>query len=200
MNTDIVGTSGLPALLTELLSAVNLDAIEYSGRANDVELLNDALSQGDHSMAETWAKRMITRQQQYRHAQKHGLPSHLQALIDQVNAEEIGYSGRANDVELLNDALSQGDNSMAETWAKRMITRQQQYRHAQEHGLPSRLQALIDQVSAEEIGYSGRANDVELLNDALSQGDNSMAETWAKRMIERQRNIHARKTNTTQSN
>ncbi len=66
--------------------------------------------------------------------------------------------------------------------------------------MPPRLQVLIDQVGADEIGYSGLASGVELLNDALSQGDHSMAETWAKSMIERQRNIHARKTNTTQSN
>ncbi|RMN43639.1 hypothetical protein SAMN05444506_12222 [Pseudomonas syringae] len=35
--------------------------------------------------------------------------------------------------------------------------------------MPRRLQVLIDQLGADEIGYSGLASGVELLNDALSQ-------------------------------
>ena len=180
------GASGLPAVLFELLTAVDLDAIEYSGRENDAESLAEWLAKGDHSMAEFMAKQMIERQQQFRHAQVHGLPPRLQALIDQVNAEQISYSGCENDAESLADWLAKGDHSMAEFMAKQIIERQQQFRHAEVHGLPPRLQALIDQVNAEKIGYSGREGDAESLAAWLAKGDHSMAEFMAKQMIERQ--------------
>ena len=124
MTRFIDGISGLPTLLSELLTAVNLDAVEYSGREDDAGMLADWLASGDHSMAEHTAKQMIERQQQFRHAQEHGLPPRLQALIDQVNAERIDYSGREDDAGMLADWLASGDHSMAEHTAKQMIERQ----------------------------------------------------------------------------
>lgn len=120
----IDGVSGLPALLSELIAEVNFDAVEYSDREGDANMLIGWLAKGDHSMAEHSAKQMIKRQQQFRHAQQHGLPPHLQALIDQVSAEQIGYSGREDDANMLADWLAKGDHSMAEHSAKQMIKRQ----------------------------------------------------------------------------
>ena len=120
----IDGVSGLPALLSELIAEVNFDAVEYSDREGDANMLIGWLAKGDHSMAEHSAKQMIKRQQQFRHAQQHGLSPHLQALIDQVNVEQIGYSGREDDANMLADWLAKGDHSMAEHSAKQMIKRQ----------------------------------------------------------------------------
>ncbi|WP_460096230.1 hypothetical protein [Pseudomonas sp. S3_C01] len=113
-----------------------------------------------------------------------GLPSHLQALIDQVNAEQIDYSGRDSDAEQLEGYLAKGDNSLAKYIAAQMIERQQQYRHALAHGLPHHLQALIDQVNAEQIDYSGRDSDAEQLEGYLAKGDNSLAKYIAEQMSE----------------
>ncbi|WP_047303062.1 hypothetical protein [Pseudomonas fluorescens] len=187
----IDSVSGLPASLNELITTINRDAIDYLDRESDVKRLSDALSQGDHLMAEIWATSIIKRQQACRHTQAHGLPAGLQALIDQVNAEQIDYRDRESDVKRLDDALSQSDHSMAEIWANSIIKRQQACRHTQAHGLPAGLQALIDQVNAEQIDYRDRESDVKRLNDALSQSDHSMAEIWANSIVTRQRNIHS---------
>lgn len=59
MIRGIDGISGLPALLSELIAAVNFGAIEYSGREGDANMLIGWLAKGDHSMAEHSAKQMI---------------------------------------------------------------------------------------------------------------------------------------------
>ncbi|WP_338524285.1 hypothetical protein NUH87_00895 [Pseudomonas batumici] len=64
-------------------------------------------------------------------------------------------------------------------------------------GLPLQLQALIDQVNAERIDYSGRDSDAEQLEGYLAKGDHNLAKFIAEQMIERQRNLHARKVGAT---
>ncbi|SOS32993.1 hypothetical protein CFBP6411_01633 [Pseudomonas syringae group genomosp. 3] len=59
-------------------------------------------------------------------------------------------------------------------------------------GLPSHLQALIDQVNAEQIDYSGRDSDAEQLKGYSAKGDNALAKYIAEQMIKQQRNLHAR--------
>ena len=132
---------------------------------------------------------MEDRQQQYHQIQLNGLPPELQALIDQANAEQMGYQGREDDVQSLKDWLAKGDLSMAKHVAKKIVERQQQYRQIQVNGLPPELQALIDQANAEQMGYQGREDDAQSLKDWLAKGDLSMAKHVAKKIVERQRNI-----------
>ena len=182
----IDSVSGLPAPLNELITTINRDATDYRDPESDVKRFRDALSQGDHSMAEIWANSIMKRQQASRDTQSHGLPLGLQARVNQVNTEQIDYRDRESDVKRFNDALSQSDHSMAEIWADLIIKRQQACRHTQPHGLPAGLQALIDQVNTEQIDYRDRESDVKRFNDALSQSDHAMAEIWADLIIKRQ--------------
>jgi acylphosphatase len=121
-----------------------------------------------------------------------GLPPTIQQLIHQADAEMVEYSGRASDVEMLKDWLAKGDNRLAEFQAKQIVERQQQFRQAKQQGLPADLQRLIDQANADLIEYSGRAADVEMLNDWLAKGDHRLAEFQSRQIVERQRNIRNR--------
>ncbi|MEE4677649.1 hypothetical protein V2K57_25425 [Pseudomonas alliivorans] len=183
---------GLPAPLQALIDQVNAEQIDYRGRDDDADQLENYLAAGNHSMAEFVASQMIIHQQQYRHAQARGLPAQLQALIDQVDAEQIDYLGRDDDFEQLENYLAAGNHSMAEFVVGQMINHQQQYRHAQAHGLPAPLQALIDQVDAEQIDYRGRDDDAEQLENYLAAGNHSMAEFVAGQMVEQQLNLRSR--------
>jgi len=120
------------------------------------------------------------------------LPLNIRQLVDQANSEMIEYGSRASDVQQLQDWLAKGDHGMAEFKAKQIVERQQQFRRTQQHGLPAGLQLLIDQANAEMIEYSGRADDVQQLQDWLAKGDHDMAEFKAKQIVERQRNIRGR--------
>lgn len=65
-NVVVDSVSGLPAPLKELITTINRDLTVYRDRDSDVKRLNDALSQGDHSMAEIWANSIVTRQRNIR--------------------------------------------------------------------------------------------------------------------------------------
>jgi len=183
---------GLPAALQHLLDQVNAEAFEYEGRDRDTTMLADFLTSGNHSMAEMWAKKVIEQQQQCRNTQQHGLPAALQHLVDQVNAEAFEYEGRDRDTTMLADFLTSGNHSMAEMWAKKVIEQQQRCRNTQQHGLPAALQHLLDQVNAEAFEYEGRDRDTTMLADFLASGNHSMAEMWANKIIEQQRNVRSR--------
>ena len=113
----------------------------------------------------------------------------LKGLIGQVHADSFEYAGRANDVQNLERWLAKGDHSTAEFVAKQIIERQQQFRDAQQNGLPAPLQQLVDQVQADAFEYAGRAHDVQNLERWLAKGDHSTAEFVAKQIIERQQNL-----------
>jgi acylphosphatase len=191
-NSLSIDAEGLPPTIQQLIHQADAEMVEYSGRASDVEMLKDWLAKGDNRLAEFQAKQIVERQQQFRQAKQQGLPADLQRLIDQANADLIEYSGRAADVEMLNDWLAKGDHRLAKFQAKQIVERQQQFRQAQQQGLPADLQQLIDQANAELIEYSGRAADVEMLNDWLAKGDHRLAEFQSRQIVERQRNIRNR--------
>jgi hypothetical protein len=81
---------------------------------------------------------------------------------------------------------------MAIYMAKQIVQRQQQFRDAQAHGLPTDLQHLVDRVRAEAAEYAGRADDVSQLGDWIAKADHRMAIYMAKQIIERQQNIRLR--------
>jgi len=177
--------------IKQLINQVEAEAIDYAGRAGDVHSLEEWIAKGDHSQAEYKARQIITRQQQFRSAQENGLPAGLQQLVDQVKAEAIEYAGRAGDVRSLEEWIAKGDHSQAEYKAGQIITRQQQFRSAQENGLPAGLQRLVDQIKAEAIDYAGRAGDVHSLEEWIAKGDHSQAEYKAGQIIARQKNIRS---------
>ncbi|SDS95238.1 hypothetical protein SAMN04490182_2854 [Pseudomonas cedrina] len=191
---------GLPLHLQAMIDQVNAEEIGYGDREQHVQQLNEYLTKGDHSSVKFKAGQMIERQQQARSQMQHGLPLDLQAMIDQVNAEEIGYGDREQHVQQLNEYLTKGDHSSVKFKAGQMIERQQQYRFQMQHGLPLDLQAMIDQVNAEEIGYCDREQHVQQLNEYLTKGDHSSVKFKAGQMIERQRNIHSQNANREGSN
>ncbi|WMJ00161.1 hypothetical protein RBU55_00995 [Pseudomonas chlororaphis subsp. aurantiaca] len=180
---------GLPADLQALIDQINAEQIAYLDREDDAKQLENYLAQGNHSTAKFVAEQMIERQRNTRHVQAHGLPPQLQALINQVYSEQIAYLGREDDAKQLENYLAQGNHSTAKFVAGQMIERQQQYRRAQAYGLPPQLQALIDQVNAEQTAYLDREADAKQLENYLAQGNHSTAKFVAEQMIERQRNI-----------
>lgn len=66
------------------------------------------------------------------------MSQHLQALIDQANAEQIGYRDRESDVAQLNDYLANSDHSMAEFVAKQIIERQRNIHYRITNGIQSK--------------------------------------------------------------
>ncbi|MEE5086877.1 hypothetical protein V2J74_19175, partial [Pseudomonas alliivorans] len=56
---------GLPVALQVLIDQVNGEQIDYRGREDDAEQLQNYLAAGNHSMAEFVAGQMIEHQQQY---------------------------------------------------------------------------------------------------------------------------------------
>lgn len=59
-------------------------------------------------------------------------------------------------------------------------------------GLPRELSKLLASVNEGAADCSDREDDARMLAGLLAKGDYSMAEHSAKKMIERQRNIHSR--------
>ncbi|WP_124528057.1 hypothetical protein [Pseudomonas sp. KBW05] len=183
---------GLPEELQKLIEQVSAGQIAYQGRDRDVTSLNGYLAEGNFSMAQFIAEKMIEQQRQFRHLQDCGLPPELQRLIKQVNAEQIAYQGRDRDVTSLDGYLAEGNFSMAQFIAEKMIEQQRQFRYLQDHGLPHELQRLIEQVNAEQITYQGRDRDMTSLDGYLAEGNFSMAQFIAEKMIEQQGNIRTR--------
>jgi glycyl-tRNA synthetase (class II) len=120
---------------------------------------------------------------------KNGIPSDLQALLAQIDAEQFDYADRQRNIESMQGWIDRGDFDMAQHSAKTVIGRQRQLQQAAQLGLPGDLQAMLAQIDAEQFDYADRQRNIESMQGWIDRGDFDMARHAAKTVIERQRQL-----------
>ena len=118
-------------------------------------------------------------------AQISNLPSNLQALIEASISERVDFPGRDRQWESIEEALSQGNHSLA----KILLDALCKHQNALRSGIPPELQAHIDSAIAERVNFPGRDTQWESIEEALSKGEHRLAKILLDALCKQQDNL-----------
>ena len=116
------------------------------------------------------------------------LREQIKRKIAQIEAEQVNFPDRADEIESMNDYIQNGDFEMAIFKADQIIEKQQNL-SSSKGKLPPQLQQKIAQIKAGRVDYPDRADEIESMNDYIQNGDFEMAIFKADEIIKKQNNL-----------
>jgi uncharacterized protein YqeY len=175
--------AGLPQELKDRLAAMEANAIDYPGRAGQVEELQRYLANGRFELAE-FKVGEITAQQDNMMA---GLPQELKDRLASIEANAVDYPERASQMEDVQRYLANGRFDLAEFKAGEIAAQQDNLKA----GLPQELKDRLASIEANAVDYPERASQMEELQRYLANGRFDLVDFKSGEITAQQNNLKA---------